>query len=364
MSRLFESFQLGQYALQHRVVLAPMTRMRAGPGDVPTADMAVYYFQRSTAGGLLVTEGAAVSPHGVGYQHTPGIFSQEQADGWRRVTDAVHARGGRVFIQLWHVGRQSHPVVLPDGALPVAPSAIIAEGQSHTDAGAFDHPLPRALELHEIAGIVEQYRTAAKFALQAGFDGVEIHGANGYLPDQFLQDGSNRRTDKYGGSVENRARFMMEVTQACFDVWGPGRVAMRLSPSGQFGSMFDSNRAATFSYVASQLNRFELAYLHIIEPRILGNVTIDEDGAPADSRHLRGVFKGPIISAGGYTRSSAEEILTEGSADLVAFGRLFTSNPDLPARLKNGIELTPYDRATFYGGGARGYIDYPAATRF
>lgn len=359
MSAMFTPFAIGPQTLAHRVVMAPLTRMRAGPGEVPTALMATYYAQRATPGGLLISEATPVSPRGFGYAHTPGIFTRAQAAGWRAVTSAVHARGGRIFLQLWHVGRQSHPDLQPGGALPVAPSAIGAVGEAFTDTGPKPYPVPRALELDEIAGVVAEYRQGAALALAAGFDGVEVHGANGYLPDQFLHSGSNTRNDQYGGGIENRARFLLEVVEAVCAVWGGGRVGVRLSPSGAYGSMHDSDPAATFGHVARALNAHGLAYLHVVEPRIRGNDMVDAGAAPVATRELRRVFTGPIITAGGYDRDSAEAVLAEGSADLVAFGRHFISNPDLVERLRLGLALGAYDRSTFYGGDWRGYTDYP-----
>jgi N-ethylmaleimide reductase len=298
-----------------------------------------------------------VSRQGYGYNKAPGVYSDDQIAGWKKVTDAVHAKGGRIFLQLWHVGRQSHPDLQPGNAAPVAPSAIQAVGHAYSDDGALEFSMPRALELHEIPGIIEMFRAGAARALKAGFDGVEIHGANGYLPDQFLQDGSNHRTDEYGGPIENRARFLLEVTEAAVSVWGGDRVGVRLAPSGTYGDMHDSNPTATFGYVAERMNRYGLAYLHIVEPRIKGIELIREE-APIAAKHIRTKFKGPIIAAGGFTKESAEAIVEAGDADLVAFGRHFISNPDLPRRFRIGAPLTPYDRESFYGGGAEGYTDY------
>ena len=359
MSPLFTPARLGPYVLDHRVAMAPLTRMRAGPGEVPTALMASYYAQRTTPGGLIISEATPVSSRGFGYAHTPGIFTKAQVAGWQPVTEAVHARGGRIFLQLWHVGRQSHQDLQPGGVLPVAPSAIAAVGDAYTDAGPKPHPVPRALALDEIPGIVAEFRQGAAHALAAGFDGVEIHGANGYLPDQFLQDGSNRRTDAYGGPIANRARFLLEITEAAAAVWGGERVGVRLSPSGEYGSMSDSDPAATFGYIAEGLNAFGLAYLHVVEPRVRGNDTINAAAPPVATRELRRIFKGPIIAAGGFDKASAEAIIAAGDADLVAFGRRFISNPDLVRRLREDLPLSPYDRSTFYGGNWRGYTDYP-----
>jgi N-ethylmaleimide reductase len=360
MTSLFMPIQVGPHALSHRVVMAPLTRLRAGPGDVPGARMAAYYGQRASAGGLIVAEATVVSRTGRGYLGAPGIYADEQVAGWKQVTDAVHAKGGRIFLQLWHVGRQSHADLQPGGAAPVAPSAVPYEGVAFTARGWVPVTPARALTLDEIASIVKDFRRGAERALAAGFDGVEIHGANGYLVDQFLQDGSNRRTDAYGGPVENRARFLLEITQAAGSVWGGERVAVRLAPSGDWAGMHDSNPEATFGYVAEQLNRFGLAYLHIVEPRIRGSELVEEKNqAPIASQQLRRIFKGTILAAGGFTPQSAEAIVRGGDADLVAFGRDFIANPDLPERIRAGLPLNRYDRDTFYGGGDQGYLDYP-----
>lgn len=361
MRTLFTPFQIGPYQLKHRVVMAPLTRMRTSAGEIPNQLMADYYAQRSTDGGLIVSEATTVSARGRAYAGAPGIMNQLQVDGWRKITDAVHAKGGRIFMQLWHVGRQSHPSLQPDGAAPLAPSVLQAEGDAYGDNGPVAFSMPRALALEEIPAIVDEFRSGAALALQAGFDGVEIHGANGYLPDQFLQDGSNLRTDSYGGSIANRARFFLEITAAAVSVWGAGRVGVRISPSGTYGSMFDSDPQATFGYLAGQLNQFELAYLHVVEPRIKGTETVDAHAAPVAVAYLRKIFTGPIIAAGGFDRASAGAVIDSGDADLVAFGRHFISNPDLPARLQDDLPLNDYDRETFYGGDARGYSDYPFA---
>ncbi|NEQ23080.1 MAG: alkene reductase [Microcoleus sp. SIO2G3] len=365
---LLSPVKVGSYELRNRLVMAPLTRNRAGAGNVPGALNATYYAQRASAG-LIITEASQVSPQGLGYPSTPGIYSQEQVEGWRLVTKAVHERGGRIFLQLWHVGRISHPSLQPDGALPVAPSAIAPEGDASTFEGPQPFVTPRALETDEIPGIVEQYRKGAENALAAGFDGVEIHSANGYLLDQFLQDGSNQRTDQYGGSIENRARLLLEVTEAVTSVWGAERVGVRLSPTGTFNSMYDSNPAALFSYVASALNRFGLAYLHLVEPRAdadalkrwakdVGNLNDKEVGLAA--RYFRPNFTGTIISAGGYDRELGNAVLAAGDADLVAYGRLFIANPDLPERFALNAPLNTPDRSSFYGGDERGYTDYPS----
>ena len=353
---LFTPVRLGAYGLANRAVMAPMTRNRAGPGNVPQAINAEYYRQRATAG-LIITEGSQVSPQGVGYPSTPGIHSPAQVAAWRRVTDAVHAEGGRIFLQLWHVGRVSHPSLQPQGALPVAPSAIAPEGETVTYEGLQPFVTPRALGLKEIPGVVAEFGSGAVNALAAGFDGVEIHAANGYLIDQFLRDGSNRREDEYGGSIANRARFLIEVAQAVVDVWGADRVGVRFSPLNPFNSVSDSDPAAIFGYAARALGRFGLAYLHLAEM-----AASDAEHAAFDWRGLAGAFGGTIIANAGYDRARADAAIAGGWADLVAFGVPFLANPDLVARLKRGVMLNDPDQATFYGGAEAGYTDYPFLT--
>jgi len=311
--------------------------------------------ERATAG-LLITEASQVSPQGMGYPATPGIHSPEQIEGWRLVTNAVHARGGRIFLQLWHVGRISHPSLQPEGALPVAPSVIAATGEAQTYEEPKPFVTPRALETAEIPEIIEQFRQGAENALSAGFDGVEIHGANGYLLDQFLQDGTNQRTDNYGGSIENRARLHLEVTEAVVSVWGADRVGIRLSPSSTFNSMHDSNPKATFGYLVEALNRFGLAYLHLLES---GEADIRHSGTPIPTSYFRPLFKGDLMTNRGYDREKGDAIIASGNADLVSFGTLFLANPDLPERFKLNAPLNQPDVTTFYGGGEKGYIDYP-----
>lgn len=359
---LFTPTTVGPYDLQHRVVLAPLTRMRADLNNVPTDLMVEYYAQRATQGGLLIAEATAVSPLGIAYVDGPGIFNEAQAAGWERVTDAVHAKGARIFLQLWHAGRQAHPANI-GGETPIAPSAIRAlEHAAIRDALGniveAEQVMPRALAIDEIPAVVEEFRRGAELAKTAGFDGVELHAANGYLLDQFLLDGSNRRTDAYGGPVENRARFLFEVLDAVRSVWGDGRVAVRLSPSGTYGTMSDRDPHGTFGYVASRLNSYALAYLHLVEPRVRGNEDTVAQDTDVSTRHLRPLYHGTIIAAGGFTGDSAELMLRNGTADLIAFGRTFIANPDLPERLRIGAPLNSYDRATFYGGDARGYTDY------
>jgi len=354
---LHDPVKVGPYTLPNRLVMAPMTRSRAaGAGRVPTELMAKYYAQRASAG-LIVTEATQVSLQGIGYVHTPGIHSPEQVAGWKKVTEAVHAKGGRIFLQLWHVGRISNTTLQENGQLPVAPSAIAAKGQSMAaDYKMVPFPTPRALETNEIAGIVEDFRKGAENAKAAGFDGVEIHGANGYLIDQFLRDGTNQRTDQYGGSVENRIRFMVEVTKAVVGVWGADKVGIRLSPNTAFNDMSDSNPRQVFGAAAKALNDLNLAYIHVTRAGPGENVP----GGPIDADFFRPLFKNTIISAAGYDRAQAEAQLKSGNADMIAFARLFISNPDLPARFKANAPLADADPATFYGGDAKGYTDYPS----
>jgi N-ethylmaleimide reductase len=353
---LFTPIQLGPNTLPNRIVMAPMTRSRAGEGNVPS-DLAVTYYEQRASAGLIISEGTQVSQQGQGYIGTPGIYSDGQVAGWRKVTAAVHAKGGRIFAQLWHVGRISHPSFQLGGGLPVAPSAVGAEGQTFTATGPQAFGTPRALELDEIPGVVEQFAHGARQALAAGFDGVEIHGANGYLIDQFLRDGANHRTDAYGGPVENRARFLLEVTAAVVKVWGADRVGVRLSPLGAFNTMSDSNPEATFGYAAAALDRFGLAYLHAaMLPGVLDATSPDH----AMARLLREKFHGPLIINGGFGRDTGNAVLAADLADLVSFGTLFLANPDLPERFAESAPLNEPRRDTFYTGGASGYIDYPA----
>lgn len=346
---LLSPVTLGRYTLRNRIVMAPMTRKRAGADDVPQALSATYYAQRASAG-LIVTEGSQVSPQGKGYPGTPGIHSREQVRGWRQITEAVHAQGGHIFLQLWHVGRISHPGLQPGGELPVAPSAIRPAGQIYTGEHAEEFVTPRALETREIPGIVEQFRRGAVNALAAGFDGVELHAANGYLLDQFLRDGSNQRSDKYGGSLENRARLLEEVARAVACVWCAHRVGVRISPVNPFNDMHDSAPQETFEFAATRLSRLGLAYLHV-------NTS---GGAALDYDRLRRAFNGTFILNGGYDQTRAEADIAAGRADLVSFGQLFLANPDLPLRFERNAPLNRPDRSTFYSGGARGYTDYPA----
>jgi N-ethylmaleimide reductase len=353
---LFTPVQLGAYELPNRIVMAPLTRNRAGEGNVPQ-DLNVLYYQQRASAGLIITEATQVSPQGVGYPATPGIHTQAQVEGWKQVTQAVHDRGGRIFMQLWHVGRISHPSFQPEGELPVAPSAIKPEGEAMTYEGMQPFVTPRALATDEIPGIVEQFRQGAKNALEAGFDGVEVHGANGYLLDQFLRDGTNHRTDAYGGSVENRARLLLEVTQAAVDVWGSDKVGVRLSPSSTFNDMSDSDPKATFSYVIQALNPFNLAYLHLMEP---SEADLRYGGTAIPTKEFRPLYQGNLMVNWDYDRDSGNQAIASGNADLVSYGKLFIANPDLPKRFKLDALLNQPNPDTFYGGGAEGYTDYPA----
>jgi N-ethylmaleimide reductase len=352
---LFTPISIGSITLPNRLVMAPLTRNRAGAGNIPTELVATYYEQRASAG-LIVTEATQVCPEGVGYANTPGIHSDEQVAGWRRVTEAVHAVGGRIFLQLWHVGRISHPSLQPGGALPVAPSAVAPAGSAKTPSGPQPFVAPRALELEEIPGVIACYAEGARRALAAGFDGVEIHGANGYLIDQFLRDGTNRRADGYGGSLERRVRFLAEVTEAVLAVAGAGRVGVRLSPLSPYNDMSDSDPFSTFGHAAGLLDRSGLGYLHLVLP---GSA---EEGSEAQRMlaHLRQRFRSPLVVNGGYTYAMGDAALAAGLADLVSFGTSFLANPDLPARFAAGAPLNDPDPKTFYGGGAHGYVDYPA----
>ena len=352
---LFSPIQLGPHTLSNRLVMAPMTRNRAGAGNVPQPMNAQYYAQRASAG-LIITEATQVSPQGVGYPYTPGIHSAEQVSAWRLVTEAVHRQAGRIFLQLWHVGRISHPLLQPEGALPVAPSAIQPKGDAYTYEGLKPFVTPRALETSEIPDVIAQFRHGAQLALDAGFDGVEIHAANGYLLDQFLRDGTNRRTDSYGGPVENRARLLLETADAVAAIWRCERVGVRISPTNPFNDISDSDPARLFGYVAEQIGKLGLAYLHVVEADEHGKTT----GHTVDFHCLRKVFGGAYIANGGYDSTRAKASIEHGDADLVSFGRLFLANPDLPKRFARNASLNQPDPATFYGGTEAGYTDYPS----
>ena len=347
MSILFQSLRLGELELPNRIVMAPLTRCRSSLGRVPNALMRDYYLQRASAG-LIISEATSVTPMGVGYPDTPGVWSKEQTEGWGAITRAVHDAGGRIMLQLWHVGRVSHPIYL-DGAQPVAPSAIATKGHVSLLRPKQPYPVPRALEFSEIPGVVEAYRRGAENAKRSGFDGVEIHGANGYLLDQFLQDSANKRTDHYGGSIENRARLMLEVTDAVVKVWGPGRVGMHLAPRGDAHSMGDSDAKATFGYVARELGKRGIAFICARE----------HQGPDALAPYLKKQFGGPCIVNENFTLESAEAAIAAGDADAVAFGKLFIANPDLPDRFRRHAPLNEPKPETFYAQGPEGYIDYP-----
>jgi N-ethylmaleimide reductase len=353
---LFDPVQLGALALPSRIVMAPLTRCRAAEGNVPVALNAEYYRQRASAG-MIIAEATSVSPQGFGYPNTPGIFTAAQVAGWRGVTSAVHAAGGRILLQLWHVGRISHPSYQPDGGLPVAPSAIKPQGKIFTGTAMEDYVAPRALERSEIPGVIAEYVHGARLAKEAGFDGVEIHNANGYLLDQFLRDGTNRRGDDYGGSVQNRVRLTLEVTEAVVGVWGADRVGIRLSPGGVFNDMHDSDPLETFGHVLKELDSMRLAYAHVT--RVTAQDVAHGAKEGVGPRELRPHYRGNIVSAGGFTRESGERALAEGWADAIAFGVPFLANPDLPERLRRHAALNVPDEATFYAPGPEGYTDYP-----
>jgi 2,4-dienoyl-CoA reductase-like NADH-dependent reductase (Old Yellow Enzyme family) len=347
MTTIFDPITLGDLQLPNRIIMAPLTRCRADEGRVPNAMMAEYYVQRASAG-LIISEATSVTPMGVGYPDTPGIWSDAQVRGWSNITKAVHAAGGRMVLQLWHVGRISHPSYL-NGEAPVAPSAIKPAGHVSLVRPLAEYPTPRALELAEIADVVDAYRNGAENAKAAGFDGVEIHGANGYLLDQFLQSKTNHRTDAYGGSLENRARLLLEVTDAAIEVWGPGRVGVHLSPRADSHDMGDDNLTETFSYVARELGKRGIAFICAREHEA------DDSIGPI----LKKAFGGAFIANEKFTKDSANAWLREGKADAVAFGVLFIANPDLPARLAKDAPLNAPVPQTFYGKGPEGYLDYP-----
>jgi N-ethylmaleimide reductase len=354
-TKLFEPFKLGPITLANRFVMAPLTRNRAAPGTfVPSPLAADYYGQRASAG-LLITEASQISQQGQGYQDTPGIYAKDQVAGWRKITDRVHARGGRIFIQLWHVGRISHTALQANGSAPVGPSAIRAKGKTFVNGTFADVSEPRALELSEIPGIIDDFKRATRNALEAGFDGVEIHGANGYLLDQFAKDGANKRTDAYGGGIENRARLILEVAQAVAAEAGSDRTGIRISPVTPANDISDSNPQALFDHIVDGLNALKLVYLHVVEGATGG----PRDFVSFDYTSLRKRFSGAYVANNGYDFELATKVLDEGGADLIAFGKPFISNPDLVERLKKDAALNEWDKNTFYGGGAKGYTDYP-----
>jgi N-ethylmaleimide reductase len=363
---LFSPLQVGRCRLAHRVAMAPLTRMRADRSSfAPRPLNAEYYGQRATPGGLLIAEATPVMMAGRGNPAVPGIYSQAQIEGWRAVVEAVHAKGSLIFLQLWHVGRVSHSSFQPGGALPVAPSAVPITGNGMlamtADGKMVPYETPRALETSEVADVIEAFRQAAVNAREAGFDGVEIHGANGYLLEQFLQSHTNLRTDQYGGGIENRARLLLEITQGAIDVWGADRVGVRLSPYGIANGSGEADPMPLYTHVVKALDALGLAYLHLIEPRSsgAGRAEVNWQNVPSAMVLFRPHWNGVLIAAGGFTGETAEAAIAQGHADAIAFGRIFISNPDLPRRLQHGFPLTPYNRATFYGGEEGGYTDYP-----
>lgn len=359
MANLFESVQLGSSVLANRVFMAPLTRTRADADGVPSKFAATYYSQRASAG-LIVTEATQISPMGKGYSNTPGIHSPEQVQGWNRIVESVHKSGGRIFLQLWHVGRISHTSLLPNNAQPVAPSAIRANAHTHIATGSAQVSEPVALTASGIEETLADYRRAAVNAKEAGFDGVEIHAANGYLIDQFLRTGSNQRTDEYGGSASNRVRFLAEAVEQALEVWDSKQVGVRISPTVDFNDMHDDNPLETFSLTVETLNSYGLGYLHVVEMAQDSKGSSEE--ALALSAHLRTLWKGLYVVNGGYDGLRGEEAVRTGHADAVAYGRAFLANPDLPRRLQLGAALNEPDPTTFYGGGAAGYTSYPTLT--
>ncbi len=356
---LIRPVTIGNYQLKNRVIMAPLTRRRATDDHVATDIMAKYYRQRASAG-LIVAEATNISEQAVGYMNSPGIYTEKQVNAWKPVTKAVHEEGGLIFLQLWHVGRVSHPLLQPGGVLPVAPSAIIPKGEVLTPEGHKNHETPRVLDTDEIPGIVNDYKNAAINAIKAGFDGVEIHGANRYLPDQFLHDGSNNRTDRYGGNIQNRSRFILEIVDACCTAIDSEKVGIRLSPNGNYKDVFDSDPVALYDYLINELNGFDLAYLHVMESYSpLIPVEKYAKYLKVVTPHYRKIYKGKLITNVKFDYESGNKIIKEGNADMVAFGKAYISNPDLVERFAKGAPLTPWDESTFYHGGEKGYIDYP-----
>ncbi len=353
-AKLFSPLRFGRLVAKNRIWLAPLTRCRAAAGGVPGPFAAEYYSQRAS-GGLLITEATSIMPGAVGYPDVPGIHDDAQVAGWRKVTDAVHAKGGLIQCQLWHVGRVAHPSF--GGSEPVGPSAVVAKGKTHTPKGSEPFVVPRALTEAEIGALTAQFRLAAEHVIRAGFDGVQIHAANGYLIDQFLRDGTNRRTDRYGGSIENRARFLLEIVDAVSAAVGADRVSVRLSPTGTFNDMVDSDPRATFGHVVKALSGRGLAFLEIREA---GADDLRHGGEAIPMSYFRPLFDGVLVANTGFTAETAERCLQDGAADAVTFGVPFLANPDLPARFRSGAPLNPPDPSSFYGGGAKGYVDYPA----
>ncbi|MEM6581810.1 MAG: alkene reductase [Pseudomonadota bacterium] len=351
---LFDAAPLGDLMLANRIVMAPLTRGRAGESRTPNPLMAEYYAQRSSAG-LIITEGTAISEQAYGWGGSPGIYTQAHVEGWKQITDAAHRKGGRIFLQLWHTGRVSHPY-FQNGETPIGPSAIAANGDAYTPSGKEPYVTPRAMTQQDIDATVEEYARATELAKEAGFDGVEIHAANGYLIDQFIRDGSNQRTDAYGGSTENRLRFLLEVTDAVVGAWSAERVGVRLSPTNAFNDMSDSNPDATFTAAAAELNKYGLAYLHVL----------DEDnadrGPDRTALNMRKIYTGTYMLNQNYDFRSGTDAIQAGHADLISYGRHYISNPDLVERFRDGMPLSPLDPSTLYQGGAEGYTDYPVAT--
>ncbi|MBX3044271.1 MAG: alkene reductase [Candidatus Kapabacteria bacterium] len=353
---LLKPYKLGNIELKNKTVMAPMTRSRAFTDNIPNEKAPLYYGQRASAG-LIITEGTQVSPRGIGYLWTPGIYTNEQKNEWKKVVEAVHNKGGKIFLQLWHVGRISHSD-FHNGNQPLAPSAKAAVGKTYTQNGFLEFSTPKEMTLDDIKQTIEEFRTAAESAKECGFDGVDIHGAFGYLIDQFLCTGSNLRTDEYGGSIENRSRFALEVIDAVQSVWESNRVGIKLSPSNIFNDMHDDNPKETFSYLIKKLNDYNLAYIHLMEPQT--DVSDKPNYITNVAEFFRPIYNGTLISNAGHTRESGEKYIKEGIADLISYGNLYISNPDLPERFANDYPLAEADKKTFYGGGDEGYIDYPA----
>ncbi len=360
MKNLLSPIKIGSIELRNRVIMAPLTRSRSNREGIPNDLMRQYYEQRASAG-LIISEATNISPMGVGYLNTPGIWTQEQIEGWKPITQAVHNKNGRIYLQLWHTGRSSHPD-FHGGEFTVSASAINSGGQVNTYDGLKDKEPPRTLDISEIEDTIDDYVKAAKNAIEAGFDGVEIHGANGYLIDQFICSGSNVRNDKYGGSIENRCRFGLEVVAAISKAIGSDRTAIRLSPSGTFNGMFDETPVETFSYMIDKLNEYNLAYLHIMEPYAPpGKTYIPQDSYLQDrevTQYFRNIYKGNLMTNSGFNIDEANDYISNGIADMVAFGKLMIANPDLVERIENNANLNDWDVKTFYSGGEKGYIDY------
>ena len=359
---LLSTVKIGPYELKNRVAMSAMTRCRTGQNNVPNEMNVTYYAQRASAG-LIMTEATQISPQGIGYMNTPGIHTPEQTMGWKPVTDAVHEKGGIIFLQLMHCGRVSHPLLMEGGESPVAPSSIILEGEVYTPKGKLPYEVPRALETDEIPAIVNDYRNASRFALDAGFDGVEVHAANGYLPNQFLESGSNQRTDRYGGTIQNRARFVLEVIDAVTGICGQDRVGLHISPCNPFNSMNDADPEETYQYLVNEVNAFELAYLNAVEIDLSEPGAYDMPNFNAALNYitfeLKKIFSGTYITNGGYDLESGNAVLSSGNADIVSYGRHILANPDLPERFARNAPLNEPDPNTFYLGEEKGYIDYP-----